>query len=73
MNYKQIIDPVVYLQAHFCVLFMERHKMLPQEFIELLNEKDIIKFLRLGYETFHLTGDEGVLEELDEYVYGNVT
>jgi len=69
MNYKQIVDPVVFLQAHFCILFMERHKMLPHEFLELLKKKDIIKFLRLGYETFHLTGDEGVLEELDEFVF----
>jgi len=48
---------------------MERHKILPQEFLDLLKKKDILKFLRLGYETFHLTGDEGVLEELDSYVY----
>jgi len=71
MNHKQIIDPVVFLQAHFCILFMERHKLLPQEFLELQKKKDIIKFLRIGYESFHLTGDEGVLEELDAYVYGN--
>ena len=70
MDYKQIIDPVVFLQAHFCILFMERHQLLPQEFLELLDKKDILKFLRLGYEMFHLTGDEGVLEELDSYVYG---
>jgi len=31
---------------------------------------DIIGFLRIGYEPFHLTGDEGVLEELDAFVYG---
>ena len=72
MNYKQIIDPVVFLQAYYCVLFMERHKLLPQEFLALNKEKDIIGFLRLGYEPFHLTGDEGVLEELDSYVFGTV-
>ena len=73
MNYKQIIDPVVFLQVHFCILFMERHKLLPQEFLDLLKEKDILKFLRLGYEEFHVTGDEGVLEELDAYVYNKVS
>jgi len=49
---------------------MERHNIPPQKFLELLAKKDIIKFLRLGYEMFHLTGDEGVLEEIDDYVYG---
>ena len=45
-------------------------------FIEFLScvsqnkQKDIISFLRTGYEPFHLTGDEGILEELDEYVFG---
>ena len=68
MNYKQIIDPVVFLQAHFSRLFMERHNLTPQEFLALNKKKDIIGFLRIGYEPFHLTGDEGVLEELDNYV-----
>ncbi|MDR2590814.1 MAG: DUF3791 domain-containing protein [Oscillospiraceae bacterium] len=69
MNYKQIIDPIVFLQAHFAILFMERHGLQPKEFLELQKEKDILGFLRLGYQPFHLTGDEGVLEELDAYVF----
>jgi hypothetical protein len=28
----------------------------------------ILHFLEVGYEPFHLTGDEGVLDELDEIV-----
>ena len=32
-------------------------------------QKDILGFLRLGYEPFHLTGNEGILEELDSYVF----
>ena len=68
MNYKQIIDPVVFLQAHFSRLFMERHNLTPEEFLTLNKKKDILGFLRIGYESFHLTGDEGVLEELDNYL-----
>ena len=70
MHYKQIVNPIAFLQAHFCILFMERHGLSPEEFLALDAQKDIIGFLRLGYEPFHLTGDEGVLEELDAYVYG---
>jgi len=70
MNYKQIIDPVVFLQAHFVRAFIARHNLSMQEFLAIDEEKDILGFLRLGYEPFHLTGDEGVLEELDGYVYG---
>ena len=71
MNYKQILDPVVFLQALFCILFMERHGLSPDEFLSLDTRKDIIGFLRLGYEPFHLTGDEGVLEDIDAYVFGD--
>lgn len=67
---KKLIDPVAFLQSHFSRLFMERHNLTPNEFLALDRKKDIIGFLRLGYEPFHLTGDEGVLEELDNYVYG---
>ena len=50
---------------------MERHGLSPETFLELDAEIDILGFLRLGYEPFHLTGDDGVLEELDAYVNGN--
>ena len=69
----RLVDPVVYLQARYVRMFMTRHNLSPQQFLALNKEKDIVGFLRLGYEPFHLTGDEGVLEELDAYVYGAVS
>jgi len=65
-----LIDPVAFLQISISRLFMERHGLSPEEFLALDATKDIIGFLRLGYEPFHLTGNEGVLEELDAYVFG---
>ena len=70
MKRSTLIDPVAFLQISISRLFMERHRLSPEEFLALDAAKDIIGFLRLGYEPFHLTGDEGVLEELDAYVYG---
>ena len=64
------LNPVIYLQAHFARAFMKRHNMTPEEFIKLNKEKNILRFLRISYEPFHLTGDEGVLIELDNYVFG---
>ena len=71
MSRKTLVDPIAFLQAHFARLFMERHGLCPEDFLALDAKKDILGFLRLGYEPFHLTGDEGVLEELDAYVYGS--
>ena len=70
MSRSTLIDPVAYLQVHISRLFMDRHGLSVEAFLRLDSEKDILGFLRLGYEPFHLTGDEGGLEELDAYVYG---
>jgi len=70
MNQSTLINPVSFLQAHISRLFMERHGLSPKDFLALDEKKDILGFLRLGYEPFHLTGDEGVLESLDDYVFG---
>jgi hypothetical protein len=69
MKRNTLIDPVAFLQIHIARLFMERHNLLPDAFLALDQQKDILGFLRLGYEVFHLSGDEGILEELDAYVY----
>ena len=70
MKQNTLINPVAFLQVHISRLFMERHGLSPKEFLEIDATKDILGFLRLGYEPFHVTGDEGILEELDNYVYG---
>ena len=70
MSRRTLIDPIAFLQIHISRLFMERHEMDPEAFLALDAQKDILGFLRLGYEPFHLTGDDGVLEELDAYVFG---
>jgi len=71
MKQNTLIDPVGFLQIHISRLFMERRGLSPNEFLALNDQKDILGFLRLGYEPFHVTGDDGILEELDAYVYGN--
>jgi len=38
------------------------------QFVEIDKQYHILHFLEIGYEPFHLTGDEGVLDELDEIV-----
>ena len=70
MKQTTLINPVAFLQISISRLFMERHNLSPIEFLALNEKKDILGFLRLGYEPFHLTGDEGILEELNAYIYG---
>jgi hypothetical protein len=62
------IDDSLYLTVRLARKFMERHGLSVQQFLDLDRECGILSFLEAGYEPFHLTGDEGILDELDAYV-----
>jgi len=47
---------------------MRRHNLTSLQFVKRDKMYHILHFLEVGYEPFHLTGDEGVLDELDEIV-----
>ena len=62
------LNQVLYLQTEITRLYMKRHNLEPSEFLELDKKYGILEFLETGYEPFHLTGPEGVLDELDSFV-----
>ena len=62
------LNQVLYLQTEISHLFMKRNNLTPQEFLELDKKYDILQFLETGYEPFHLTGSQGVLDELENYI-----
>ncbi len=62
------LNQVVYLQVEMANLFMERHNLTPDEFLALDKKYDVLGFIGEGYESFHLTGSEGVLNEINDYV-----
>jgi len=61
------IDPVAVMQTQIARLYRERHNISIEEFLKLDREIDILGFIELGYEPFHLTGEEGILDEVDAY------
>jgi len=62
------LNQVLYLQAEISHLYMKRRNITPIEFLEQDKKYGILKFLEAGYEPFHLTGPEGVLNELEHYI-----
>ena len=62
------LNQVAYLQAGIALKYMKRHNMTPAQFVEHDKRYNILRMIEVGYEPFHLTGDEGVLDELDEIV-----
>ncbi len=58
----------LYLQAEVANEYMRQHNLTPLEFVELDKKYDILHFLEVGYEPFHLTGTQGVIEEIEDYI-----
>jgi hypothetical protein len=62
-------NAIAYYQAGISIQFMRRHNLTPQQFLELDKKYKLLHFLEIGYEVFHLSGDEAILEDLDDLVY----
>jgi hypothetical protein len=61
------IDPVAVMQTQIARLYRKRHNIDIREFLELDRKVNILGHIERGYEPFHLTGEEGILDEIDEY------
>jgi hypothetical protein len=64
------LDNTLYLQVRLAHKYMKRHNISIEQFRQQDREYDILGFLEEGYEPYHLTGDEGVLDEIDAIVAG---
>jgi hypothetical protein len=63
----QETDPVLFMQTQIARLYRQRHNMSIHEFLDLDRKVNILGYIEIGYELFHLTGDEGILDEVDDY------
>ena len=62
------LDPVIYMQVEITNLYMDRHDLSPDEFLLLDDRCNILAFIEECYEPFHLTGNEGILYEIENYI-----
>jgi len=67
MPYRHL-DDVLFLQVMIANLYIRTHGITPKEFADMDSEMDILGFLRDGYEPFHLTGPQGVLQEVEDFI-----
>jgi hypothetical protein len=65
---KVNLDNTLYLQVRLAHKYMKRHNITIEQFRQQDFDYDILGFLEDGYEPYHLTGDEGVLDEIDAIV-----
>jgi len=62
------LDPVLYMQVEVAHLYMKQHNITAQEFLVLDEKYGVLEFIGEAYEPFHLTGDQGILNEVREYI-----
>ena len=61
-------DRIIRMQVDMSRYLISRWRTDEQKFIELDIKYGILKYIRLCYEPFHLTGDEGIAEEIEEFI-----
>ena len=62
------VNQVLFLQIEIVNEYMKKYNMTLNEFNELDDKYAILEFIEDGYEPLHLTGNEGILEEIHEYI-----
>ena len=61
-------DHVLYMQIRIANLYRKAHEMTIADFLKLDRQTNFLLFIADAYEPFHLTGDPGILDEVDAYV-----
>ena len=59
---------IVHMQVTMCHYLINRWGISPHKFVELDKQYSILHLIREGYYPFHLTGDEGIAEEIESFV-----
>jgi len=62
------LNQIAHLQTEIAHAYMRQRNLNPMDFIELDNKYGILRFIANGYELFHLTGTQGVIDEIDDYI-----
>ena len=58
------------MQIRVANLYRKARNMSVGDFIKLDRKTGLLPFVADAYEPFHLTGDPGILEEVDDYLRG---
>ena len=62
------LNQIAHLQTEVIHAYMRRRNLKPAEFVDLDNKYGILRFIENGYEPFHLTGVQGVIDEVEDYI-----
>jgi len=57
-----------FLMVNMFFYLIKRWRISTERFLELDLKYNIMRLLRIGYEMYHLTGEEGIAEDIEEYI-----
>ena len=63
-----ISERETFLMVNMFFYLIKRWNISTERFLELDSKYSIMRLLRIGYEIYHLTGEEGIAEEVEEYL-----
>jgi len=62
------LNPVAHLQTEVAHAYMREKKLTPDDFVNLDLQYGILRFIEIGYGPFHLTGTQGIIDEIEDYI-----
>ena len=62
------LNQVAHLQTEVAHAYMRMHNLKPADFVEIDRKYGILRFIEDGYEPFHLTGTQGIIDEIEDYI-----
>jgi hypothetical protein len=65
------INQKLYLKVFVANMYMRKHKITPKQLLKLNEKCGLFEYLEAAYESLHLTGAKGILEEVEAYCENN--
>jgi hypothetical protein len=62
------VNQIVFLQFLITHLYMRKHNLTQDQFLALDERCDLLGFLEDGYEPLHITGVDGIMDEVERYI-----
>lgn len=62
-------DEILDFKLTMLQIMQEGFELTSNQLTDLLERHNILKFLEIGYEYFYSMGEQGILNEIEEYVY----
>lgn len=62
------LDNILFLQIKMMNYLINRWSKTYSEFLELDEKYSVLWYIRIGYESFHLMGEERIARELEKFI-----